>query len=142
MSFSSVRNYFRTQLLDLDPDFKEHKDAFTIGTVAKNVFNKSFHIALSNPSNAITDNCQVRDNISVTVQLLFKGGKTSKLQSSLDAALDKGHDYKLKASNIKSFPVTIKQVIGNSVVPSPLETNDNSIIITVEFTVLGVFSVI
>jgi len=142
MSFSTVRDYFRTQLLALDSDFREHKDAFTISTVAKNTFNKSFHIFITNPNNVETSSCRINDNISVTVQLLFKGGRTSKLQASLDTALDLGHDYKLKASNINNFPVTIKQVIGNSVIPSPLETNDNSIIITVEFTTLGVFSVI
>lgn len=142
MSFVDIRTYFRNQLLAVDPDFREHKDGFNSENIGKNIFNKSFHIIMANPSNIVTDNCRVEDNISVTASLFFKGGKTSKIQASLDEALDIGHNYKLKASNIKDFPSVIKRVVGNSVVPSPLDTNDNSIIITVEFTVLGVFSVI
>jgi len=142
MSFSSVRSYFRDQLQLLDNSFREHKDGFNTDNIGKNIFHKSFHIDLSNPVNVVTDGCRIEDNISVTVKLFFKGGKTSKLQEALDSALDIGHDYKLKASNLANFPSTIKRVVGNSVIPTPLETNDNSIIITVEFTVLGVFSVI
>ena len=142
MSFSSVRDYFKSQLTALDSSFREHVDGFETENIARNIFNKSYHIVINNPSNVETDNCRVEDNISVRVQLFFKGGKTSKLQSSLDNALDIGHDYKLKSSNIKDFPSTIKRVVGTSVIASPLETNDNSIIITIEFTVLAVFSVI
>jgi hypothetical protein len=128
--------------LAVDSDFREHKDGFNDENIGRNIFNKSYHITMSNPSNADTDGCRIEDDISVTAKLFFKGGKTSKIQGVLDAALDTGHNYKLKASNFNDFPSVIKRVVGNSVVPSPLDTNDNSIIITVEFTVLSIFSVI
>jgi len=141
MAFTAARDYIKARLLEVDSQFREHKDGFNRDNIARNILNKSYFITLSNPANNETYNCRVDDSISVVLELFYRGGKTSTLQDSLDTALDLGHDVKLQASNLSRLTGGIKKCVGNSVKADPLETNDNSFIITVEFTLRVINSV-
>ncbi len=142
MAFTELRSYLKARLADTDSALREHKDGFNRDNIGRNILNKSYFITLSNPANFTTENCIVDDFVDAKVEIFFRGGKTSGLQAALDAATDLGHNFKLRAVNHTNFTGGIKIATSSSVKPEPFDTNDNSIIISVEFTFRMVFSVL
>ncbi len=135
---SDVRTYLKAQLIATNSDFREWRDGFNRDNIPKSVFNKSFFISYSNSSNNLTSGQMVDDNISATVELFFKGFRDP--QEAIDVAMDLAHLFKLRASDPCNFTSGIKHVVGNSITPEPVVSNDNSIIITLDFSLRMIFS--
>lgn len=136
---SEVRSFIRSRVLEEDSAFKEWKDGFNSENIPSSILNKSYHVLISNPSNIVTENCLVDDNISAEVKLYFKGGKN--IQDALDNAMETAYNIKLRSSNPSNYTDVIKYVSVDSVIPDPLPTNDNSILITLNYT-LRIISVV
>lgn len=141
MKLSQVRDYFRARILEVDTDFKEHRDGFNRDNVPRAAFNKGFHVLPGTLVSDATDMLHLDDNLSVSVQLFFKGFRD--VQSAMDEALDKAHDIRLQAIKHAKAMVgqNIKNVICNSIGAEPLDSNDNAILVTLEFSVRLIFKV-
>lgn len=137
---SEARDYIKGRVLDIDSSFKEHADAFNSDNIPKTLKNKSFFIKYDNTSNNVSASNWVDDNISVELDLFFKGYRST--QQALDDSMDLAHRIKLSACNICNWVEPIKHVSGDSVISEAVVSNDNQIIIRLQFTLKMVFSVI
>ena len=72
MSVSVVRNYFKSRITDEVSSAVEHTDAFSIENMHVSARDKMFHIIYQNDSNIETHGDRITDNISVTINMLFK----------------------------------------------------------------------
>ena len=135
MSISQVRTYFKSRLSETDSDFREWTDGFNRENIPNNIYDKAYHIAYGSlASSALSDNF-IEDNLSVSIQLFFKGYRDP--AQAIDDALDKAHNFRLRCV---SFPNAttgddIKNVILTTMIPDFPESNDNMIIIDLEFVV-------
>ena len=132
MSISVVRSFVSNRVLEEDSNFKQWGDAFNRDNIPRSIFDRAYFIQYENPSNNDTENCYVDDNVTATLELFLKGYRSP--QEALDNAMDKAYRIKLRSSNPTHWTDLIKHVVVESVVPSPVDSNDNSIIITLEYT--------
>ena len=139
MSLSQVRTYFKSRIAEIDSDFKEHKDAFNYENIGKTVYNKAYHISYGGVDSVelldeITD-----DRMNVSVKLFFKGFRDT--QTALDTSMDKANLIRLNAVKRVNYygNTNIKNIIMTTLTPEALESNDNQIIITLNFTVRMAF---
>jgi len=139
MKISKVRTYFKNQIAIIDGDFKEWEDAFNIDNIPSSIRDKSYHIAYEIPTSE-DFNTHLEDGISVTLNAFFKGYRTP--AATLDVAMDLCNDIRIqsvKKESIESFRATddnpIFGVISNSIIPTSITSNDNQVVITLEFTI-------
>lgn len=137
MIISKVRTYLKNQVIAVDSDFKEHEDAFNVDNIPGTLKNKSFHIDYSIDNSQEFDT-HLEDDVSATLTLFFKGYRTP--AKALDVAMDLANDIRIKAvsiATVESFKITDDNPIFGvsclSIKPSPVPTNDNQIIIELEF---------
>ena len=130
---SDVRDYIKARILAEDSDFKEWKDGFNRDNIPKTIFNKAFFISYSLPSNNVTQSSWSDDSVSVQAELFFKGFRS--VQDALDNAMDVADNIYRRAPNNANYAGNIKKVDGVSVIPEPLISNDNSIIIIITWNV-------
>tara|TARA_R110002020_G_scaffold94189_6_gene226891 strand:+ start:4329 stop:4748 length:420 start_codon:yes stop_codon:yes gene_type:complete len=130
---SNVRDYIKARILAEDSDFKEWKDGFNRDNIPKSIFNKAFFISYSLPSNNASGPSLSDDSVSVQAELFFKGFRS--VQDALDDAMDIADNIYRRAPNNANYTDNIKKVDGISIVPEPLEGNDNAIIITINWNV-------
>lgn len=134
---SDIRTFISTQILALYPDFREWKDAFNIENIPSTIFNKSFHIFYTIP-NADKMQTTIMDSIDVTLKLFFKGERDT--QIALDSAMDTAHLIRLNIISKSATPSGYLSIDNNSIEASPLESNDNKIVITLTFTAKKYFT--
>ena len=139
MKISKVRTYLSNQVKTIDSDFYEWEDAFNIDNIPSNIKDKSYHIAYEIPTSADFDT-HLEDAIDVTVSVFFKGYRTP--AATLDTAMDLCNDIRIQAvkkESIEAFRSTddnpIFGVISNSIVPTTIPSNDNQVVITLQFTI-------
>jgi len=144
MRLSKVRDYLKQQIRLEDTSAIEWPDAFNTENIPRNLGDKSFHIAYSAPS--ITRGQRSVDyNVVAICEFFFKGQRNT--QTQLDDAMDKINRIGLNCSSTTAvslyrdtdnFPIQNCNII--SQVPTPLENNDNALIITIELEMLITFS--
>ena len=140
MAISDVRTYLKNRITDENSSFYEHTDGFNAENVPTNIKTRSFFIEYQQPSNLSTEGDLIHDQVTATVRLFFKGYRT--VQQSIDSAMDTCHNIKLRASKISNYTATIKRCTCNSVTIEPVESNDNNMIVTMEFDIEMFFNTI
>ena len=132
MRLSKVRDYVRS----VATDFNEWKDAFNRDNIPSSIKNKAYYCSYELSSN--DDRGDYEENLlRVSIEVFFKGHKNA--QEALDNAMDSVNILSLNLCSLASinayratddFP--IQSVVRLSQVPSPINTNDNQILITLE----------
>ncbi len=135
MSLSQVRTYFQTIIAAVDSDYREWVDAFNVENIPSSVFNKSRHYEIDQVSSGPLNDRAIVDDMSVNIRLFYSGFRD--VATALATAIDGAHNFRTSAvspSNAMSG-TNIKNVVCNSIRPEPLESNDNKIKVTMNFTV-------
>jgi hypothetical protein len=129
-----IRQYFIDAIKSIDNDFKEHKDGFNFENIPSSKLDKGFFIQIGNMSSTRADKIS-DDNLTVTVKLFFKGYNDP--QSAIDSGYDKAIQVRLKAGGFENIgnDAAVCDVTPTSITPEPLDTNDNVVIINIEFNV-------
>lgn len=136
--FSKTRTYIKARLASIDSDFKEWKDAFNFSNIPNSNFNKSFHYSYSAPSIG-EDSQSISYSLPGELKIFYKGFRDP--QDALDAAMDEADTIVADivsprnvddARSGEDYPIT--NVFINSIVPTPIDTNDNKIEITIGLT--------
>lgn len=141
MSISVVRDYFKDQIKDEVAAAVEHTDAFNIENMHTNARDKMYHIIYQNDSNIETHGDRITDNISVTISMVFKGYRDT--QAAFDSTSDTVHNIKRRASKISNYTSGIKRVVCDSINITPADdSNDNILLVTMEFSVRMDFNTI
>ena len=141
MSISVVRDYFKDQVKEEVPAAVEHTDAFNIENMHVNARDKMYHIIYQNDSNIETHGDRITVNISVTINMVFKGYRDT--QSTFDSTSDTVHNIKRRASKISNYTNGIKRVVCDSISINPSDdSNDNILLVTMEFSVRMDFNTI
>jgi len=140
---SDVRSYFDAVLKA--ENLKEHDDAFAVDNIARVNFNNSYHVIYTIPAVTEANDTMYIDQQSWTIQLGFKGFR--KPQDALDNAMDISHTIRenlMLPSSITAFNAgkdyPILKISNNSIVAEPVESNDNSIVVTLEFNLQRAFN--
>lgn len=137
MNISDLRTYFINRIQAEDSDFREHTDGFNRDNIPSTLLNKTFHIEFGNFSGEGLVDQVTKDVQEVNVFLYFKGFRDPK--ATIDTGMDTGNNIRLGAIKFENIAASLipemKKVILNSMSPSPIDTNDNSIIITLSFSV-------
>ncbi len=141
MSISSVRSYFKSRITDEISSAVEHTDAFNIENISLTGRDKIYHIIYQNNSNLETHGDRIADNVSVTINMVFKGYRDT--QSTFDSTSDTVHNIKRRASKISNYTSNIKRVVCDSISINPSDdSNDNVLLVTMEFSVRMDFNTI
>jgi hypothetical protein len=136
---SEIRTFLKARIAEVDSSFKEHKDGFNNANIPGTNFNRAYHIIYTAPDNIVTDGCLLDDNINAEVRLYFRGFRDP--QQAIDNGMDTAWELKQKASHPSLMPLTnIKKVSVVSITPDPVDTNDNSIIVTLDFRFRVIYS--
>lgn len=140
MSFKPVRTFLQDRLLEVDSDFEVHDDAFSLDNVGNNDFDKRFHIFYGNVNTTLDNQHTTNDLVNATVTLFFRGYRNA--TEALDNSMDIANLYRINCLGISYLRGQdfIKRVVCNSIVAEPLDTNDNSIRITLQFSINIIFS--
>lgn len=138
---SDVRSYFKDRITDEVPAAVEHKDAFNIENMHVNARDKMYHIIYQNNTNLETHGDRITDNVSVTLSMIFKGYRDT--QAAFDSTSDTAHNIKRRASKISNYVNGIKRVVCDSINITPVDdSNDNILLVTMEFSVRMDFTTI
>ena len=141
MSISVVRDYFKDQIKEEVAAAVEHTDAFNLENMHTNARDKMYHIIYQNDSNIETHGDRITDNISVTISMVFKGYRDT--QAAFDSTSDTVHNIKRRASKISNYTSGIKRVVCDSINITPADdSNDNILLVTMEFSVRMDFNTI
>lgn len=139
MSFKPVRSFLEARLLEVDSDFEVHDDAFSLENIGNNDFNKRYHIFYGNVATSVDNQHTTNDIVNATVTLFFRGYRNA--TESLDESMDLANTYRLNCLKIAPLRAQdfIKRVVCSSIQAEPLDSNDNSIKITLQFSINVIF---
>ena len=134
MSFSDVREYFRSNMESLD--FKEHKDPFNTENISSNIIDRSFQLTNGSISLALASQSTMYSaNVGMQLNVFYKG--YNDVSGELDLAMDDIDIINaviLKASN--RLGLGIKDVVPISVETLVLgPTNDTILVMQYNYTV-------
>lgn len=146
MRYSKIRTYLKELIERADPSFKEHKDAFNTDNIAKTSFNKAYHISYDIPSIDFGADAYFTSNASAAVTFFFKGYRCPQtaLDDSMDIVGGLSQDF-ASVSNLTAyrmsydFPIQVCNPVSQT--PQPLQSNDNSIIITLDLNLEIILSI-
>jgi hypothetical protein len=114
--------------------FREWEDAFNKDNIPKNILNKSYFMSYG--ITTVENSVPLEDNINIVIECFFKGYRNPK--EALDNAMVLCNSIRLEILNRESIAsfleVNILAIDSVSQIPEPLNSsNDNSILITLEF---------
>jgi hypothetical protein len=141
MSFRPVREYLKDRLLEIDSDFQVYDDAFENDSIGDNNFDKRFQIFYQVDSATVSNQLTTTDEVAARVTLFFDGGREA--QESFDNAMDLANVYRiqcLKIDKLRQY-VHLKRVVCTSIVPEPLDSNNNMIKVILNFRINMIFGV-
>lgn len=139
MSFKPIRSFLANRLIEVDSDFESHNQPFSLDNIGANDFNKRFHIFYGQVATSVSNQVTTSDDVTATVTLSFNGFRDD--SEALDEAMDIANLYRinclrLEKLNGQSF---IKRVVCENITAQPVDTNDNSILITLQFKIKVIF---
>lgn len=140
MSFKQVETYFQQRLKEVEPQFKEHEDAFSIENIGSSRFNHAYHVFFTHmkcspPSGQVTT-----DILTVDVALFLKGFRDVK--TYLIDSYDIANAFRLNCMRPEYAMngTLIKNVICTQIKADPEKGNNNAIKMTCTFDVTVNFS--
>jgi hypothetical protein len=142
MSFSSIKPYFRERLQAVGYS-KEHLDAVNLLNVPAVLIDRTFHILVSGSSgiSATQSDQTIEANVVVSV---FFAGWNNEIQAIDDATTEAENILKscVKISERVTGNDTLRNVSFISHAVSPVDgSNDNIMVLTLEFNALCVFNI-
>ncbi len=139
MSFRPVRQYLEDRLLEVDQDFEVYDNAFENDNVGDNNFDKRYQIFYQVDNASVSNQLTTTDEVTARVTLFFDGGRET--QEAFDSAMDLANIYRIQCLKIdKIRPYThLKRVVCTSIIPEPLDSNDNSIKVLLTFRISMIF---
>ena len=139
MSFKPVRNFLSNRLLEIDSSFEVFSDAFSDVNIGSNDFDKRFHIFYGNVATTVSNQLTTQDVVTATVSLFFNGYRDA--TEALDDSMDIANEFRLQCLKpvFLKNESHIKRVTCDNISASPVDTNDNSIKITLTFSISMIF---
>jgi len=147
MSYSQIRKYFNGEILKVEPDFKEWRDALVVSdaqNIPNTLLDTRYHIEVGAVTSTPAQDLSVEDQGTVILTLFRRGFNNPLL--ALDSLLDSAHCIRhqlINPQNIQTFNGDIDAVESVSITPSEIDaSNDNTIQVQLEFNVRMYFCVI
>lgn len=140
MSWSVVLPLFKTTMNALG--YTEHTDAFNFENIAASRLDKGYHLSVGSIAGVGQNQSDIETNIPVTVRFFKKGFRDP--AGARDSAITLAETIvtTLLAPAKRVGTSGIKNILFNSATPDPLaESNDNTILMTLEFTVFVILGV-
>lgn len=139
MSFRPIRTFLENRLLEVDSDFEDHKQPFAFDNIGANDFNKRFHIFYGNVTTSVSNQNTTQDDVLATVTLSFNSFRDS--VEALDVAMDIANEYRINCLRMEKLAgqTFIKRVVCESINAEPMPTNDNAILIKLQFRIRVIF---
>lgn len=133
MSWSTVRDFFRTKLDALD--FNEHDDAFNSENIPSTLLDKSYFIGPATISQNSRNQLDLDTGYGLTIQLAFKGYRCVK--DALDTSLEESETFVKNSVQVCEENIVnagFVSVSFNGLTQTPLsDTNDNTVLVNIEF---------
>ena len=142
MSFKPIRTFLTDRLIEIDSDFEEFDQGFNSEQIGANDLDKRFHIFYGNVTTTSANQNTTQDVVNAVVSLYFQGARTS--TEALDDGMDIANRYRIECLKRMNYAglMFIKNVVCNSIIAEPVDsTNDNSIKITLTFSISVMFGV-
>jgi hypothetical protein len=139
-SVKNLRALFKNTLQILDPEYREHDDAFAVDNIGRHNFDKSFHISYYRLDSEALSHEHARANITLKVVLGRKGFRDP--QEAADDLFDFANLYRTTMMEPKDYTgsdLHILKLVGRNLEISGIDTNDNSIQAVLEFDVDSIF---
>lgn len=134
MSLSDVRPFFRTRLDSLG--YKEWQDGFAFDNIPQTLLDGSYHIESGTISGSPVNQRTQSLEYGIVVRVFFRGFRDP--AGAIDSAISASETILadiLSTSN--RVGTDIKDVLVNSIVPTPLSgTNDNDVILEIDFSAI------
>ena len=128
---NEIRTYFSSRIKEIDPDFKPWKDGFAFDNIPSTFINKTYHLAYQIESTDHIDT-SILDNYSISLLLFFKGYRD--VQTALDNSMTLANNIRVNIINRNNvFSSSFYNIKAVSMIPEALESNDNSMYVTLEF---------
>jgi hypothetical protein len=139
MSFKPIRTFFQERISEIDSEFSEHEDAFSLENIGANQLNKKFHIFYGNVATTSSNQNTTSDVVTAQVNLFFSGYRTG--AEALDDAMDVANEFRINCLRRTKYTnqTFIKNVVNQSIEAIPLETNDNAIQVRLTFNISVIF---
>jgi hypothetical protein len=130
-----VREYFNARIKECLPTYEDCKDPFGIQDVDRNKLDKAYRVVIGEMSTEDRGNNLV-NTIPVRIDLFKKGFNQE--QVSFDELFDNALGLRSNILNPRAWNTHpwIRRVSTSTVLNNPLPTNDNNILININFTVL------
>ena len=129
-----IRSYFKGVIQEVDPDLSQHQEYFTSVNIADSQLEDTYFLQMGAISSS-RENTDINGEVTVTLEI-FKNGYTDVIDK-LDNAYCKALEIqaKLMDQNRVDQLDFIKQVIGDSITPEAVDSNDNLAKFVLSFTV-------
>lgn len=139
MSFKPIRTYLSDRLTSLDSDYHEHTDAFNEDNIGDLNFDKAYHIFYGDVATTSANQNTTNDVVNATVSIFSQGHRDP--IEALDNAMDFANQYRIECLKPKYIysQQFIKQVKSVSIKAEPLQSNDNAIVVRLQFSISIMF---
>lgn len=124
------------------PSCKEHKDGFNRDNIDSHVAREGFHILLEDITSerASHQNIVTEDTYFISLNLYRTKGRS--IQETIDKALEKANCIRNKLlQEASNNPGALKDVRVTRMTPSPQETNDNAVIISMDIEIRTIYCI-
>ena len=139
MSLSQVRTYFENAMTASVPTAKKWEGKFDLENIPRNAADAAYTIVFQDLDSQELNDLRTDDLFDVNIQMFFKGKRDS--DSVEDTAYDTAHTFRLEAIKTTRAMIgtNIKNVRLNSIAREELDSNDNSIVLNLNFSVRMIF---
>lgn len=133
MSLTKIKPWFRDRFDTLD--FEEHVDGFNVDNIGELDLDRVYHILVRRINGAPINHTDQKTESDVSVQVFFKGGRTA--SEAIDQALYEVEQIVKECCNVKNRTSDglLNVVFQRAEIEPRGEDNDNSVLVTLDFTV-------
>lgn len=131
---ATIRQYIKEQILAVDSDMVEHKEPLLSDNIPQVNLQRSYQIIIGSSSNANRDNAR-QDNFDVLVKI-FGSGYLDQL-TNYDELYCKALYIRDNVVNLQNLDQSdLQDAIGVSITPSAIDTDDNTYVMDIQFTIV------
>lgn len=141
MSLSTdIKTYFDTIISTVDSTYKKWDGRFELTNIPRNINAKAYYVEIGALNSESPNDNFLDDTLDVKVYLFHKARKN--VADARDTAIDSAQSIRLEAQKPENALVgaNIKNVILDDFEPEELEDHDNSIVLTMNFTVRLIYN--
>ena len=141
MSLSTdINTYFDSVVSTVDPTYKKWEGRFELTNIPRNINAKAYYVEIGVLNSASPSDNFLNDTVDVKVYLFHKARKN--VVSVRNTAIDSAQDIRVEAQKPENALVgaNIKNVILGSFEPEEIDDDDNSIVLTMNFTVQLIYN--